>query len=386
MATRRVLVAARTQTAYGHDVERGALTYIHQRTDWESDINGLDLGNASQTPRGWHGAILQAAPEVTEQFAAEGVAVVNVADHLERCLAFPSVFTDHREVGRLAAEHFLARGFRSMAFIGDEAWYTHRRFEGFSDALQGRIPGPVNSRIAPSGSGSSEQVGQWLKELPRPVAVLAGYDAWGKVIVRLCSRLKLRVPRDVAVLGVDNDKTLCISCRPVLSSVAVDAWRIGYEAAAMLDRLLRGEQAPAGAVMVPPLEVIERASTRTIADPDGVLDVVIQTIHRTIDRPVSVSDLAREAGVSVRTIELRCRKLLGHGPAEVIQLARMERAKQLLRETDLNLQVVAADTGFRGTPHLRMAFQRRLHMSPLTYRDRMRDANRIIGPPRPTHS
>src|SRR5439155_11720978 len=144
------------------------------------------------------------------------------------------------------------------------------------------------ARPEPGGGLTWEQeqddVARWLAALPHPVGVLACNDVRGLQVLDSCRRIGLPVPERVAVLGVDNDVTLCELSDPPLSSIDQDLERIGYEAAALLDRLMNGEPPPPGPVLVEPLGVVSRRSTDAVAiDDPAVADALRLLRHRACD-------------------------------------------------------------------------------------------------------
>jgi LacI family transcriptional regulator len=102
---------------------------------------------------------------------------------------------------------------------------------------------------------------RWLASLPKPVAIMACNDIRGQQVMNACRRLELLVPEEVAVIGVDNDEIFCELSEPPLTSVALDTSRIGYEAAALLERMMAGEKPPSHPVLIPPLGVVVRRSS-----------------------------------------------------------------------------------------------------------------------------
>jgi hypothetical protein len=100
-----------------------------------------------------------------------------------------------------------------------------------------------------------------LERLPKPLAVFAFNDYDAAWLVDTCVFHKISVPDEVAILGVDNNEMVCV-CLPVpLSSIQHDLERIGYEAAALLDRMLEGEAPPESPLLIPPKGIITRRST-----------------------------------------------------------------------------------------------------------------------------
>src|SRR5262249_25488052 len=103
-----------------------------------------------------------------------------------------------------------------------------------------------------SWEGEVDGAARWIKKLPKPLGVLAGNDPRGIQLLDACRRTGVAVPEEVAVVGVDNDELVCELAYPPLSSVIPDAFRIGYEAAALLKGLMEGEPAPSAMRTVPP--------------------------------------------------------------------------------------------------------------------------------------
>ncbi len=302
--------------------------------------------------------------------------VVNVDPHLP-ALRFPTVHVDNALVGQLAAAHFLERGLRHFGFVGppDHLYSTERR-AAFFGALEeaGDTPAcyhsPANLPFDTLGRrwDLDRGVYRWLRALPKPVGVFVPGDDWGVQVVEACRQVGLRVPEDVALLGVDDDDLECELTRPRLSSVKVPAERIGYEAAALLDRLLAGEKPPAEPVLVPPLGVATRRSTEVLAIEDGDVVAAVRFIREHAHLPLRVIDVLREVPVGRRTLERRCRHALGWGLGEEIRRAHLELACRLLARTDLPMKAVAQQTGFSDFRHMAVVFRQELGMSPTAYR------------------
>jgi LacI family transcriptional regulator len=182
----------------------------------------------------------------------------------------------------------------------------------------------------------------------------------------------LAVPDQVAVVGVDNDEFLCSLSDPPLSSIAPDTHRTGYEAAALLDRLMTGREKQRGqAIFIEPLGVISRRSTDVFALGDADVSAAVRFIREHAWEGISVKDLLREVPLSRRVLEDRFRKLLGRTPHDEIARVRFERVRQLLREARLPLAEIARRSGFRNAEYLATAFRREFGMSPKSYRNSM---------------
>jgi LacI family transcriptional regulator len=292
--------------------------------------------------------------------------VVNVT-HTLADLPFPVVDVDHQQVGRLAAAHLLERGFKNFGYFGSAvASFSIGRFTGFDDALAAagfscsRCPGEFWPRLAAdtSWSATNRRVLRWLNSLPKPVGVLASNDIPARELAAVCREAGLRVPEDVAILGVDNDDLECSLSSPPLSSVALPAERIGFEAAATLDRLFAGETIEPRERFLPPLGVVTRQSTDILAIDDPELVAAVRYIHNHAARGMRVEDVVRAVPLARRTLEKRFRRHLGRSPFDEIQRVRLERVKQLLSLDQMSVAQIAAQTGFENSQSLAILFRR----------------------------
>jgi LacI family transcriptional regulator len=211
-----------------------------------------------------------------------------------------------------------------------------------------------------------------VEKLPRPVGILACYDIRAQQLLDVCRELEISVPEEVAVIGVDNDELLCNLCTPPLSSVIPDTLQTGYRAAELLDKLLQGKTISEEATFIEPLGVAARQSTDILAIDDPDLVKALKLIREHASDGINVKDLLREIPLSRRVFEFRFQKLLGCTPHEMLIRTRMDRVKQLLRETDLTLETIAHRSGFAHVEYMTSAFRRHAGMTPGVYRKQVR--------------
>jgi len=293
---------------------------------------------------------------------------------------FPRVGADNELIGRLAATHFLERGLRHFAFVGPmKQQFSVQRRQAFCKAL---TEAGFVTRCYTSGSQREfdplgmhwdleDDVQHWLRQLPKPVGIFAPNDIWGVQVLLALHRAELRVPEEVAVLGVDNDDLYCEIARPGLSSVILPAEQIGYEAMALLERLVHGEPPPCEPLLLPPVGVSVRRSSEVFAIEDEMVSQAIDFIQQNLEQPLRVDEVARQLGVGRRTLERRFRTWLGTGIAEHIRNAQLQQARRLLAETDLPLHSVAIRAGFEDHRQLTRAFSRAFNITPTAYREQM---------------
>ena len=211
----------------------------------------------------------------------------------------------------------------------------------------------------------------WLRRLRTPVGILASSDHRAAMIYEACITLKLRIPEDVAIIGVDNDPVACEFCQPPLSSVSRNDVRVGYEAAALLDLLIRGGAPPKRPILVPPDAVVPRRSTETWAIEDVQVAAAVKFIHEHLTENFGVERLLKESALSRRRLEHRFRETLGRSPYVFINELRVAQARRLLAAPEgRDLADIAAECGFGGLSQFSRMFKQVTGTSPSGFRNR----------------
>jgi LacI family transcriptional regulator len=368
--------------AYCRGILRGITRYAEARPDWLF----LPIAPGPQAARRLRAACPSGviahiySDDLADALPRLGLPVVNVCGVFDG-LPVPRVGVEDDQCGRLAAEHFVDRGLRQFAFVGqrDHA-YSVRREAGFRQALEGRGFRPVcyhERRPRPFDPMGrlwllDQSLQRWIAALPRPVGIFAPNDLWGVQLIEVCRQAGLQVPEEVALLGVDNDDLLCGLARPPLSSVALPHERVGYEAAGLLSRLLRRGQPPSRPRLVPPVGVVARRSTDVLAVSDPEVAAAVRFVRANRHRPIRVPDILREVLVSRRALERRFRRILGRGLLEEIRRAHVLCAQELLAQSDLPMPAVAVHAGFSDARQLSTVFRMVTGQTPTAYRAQSR--------------
>jgi LacI family transcriptional regulator len=180
------------------------------------------------------------------------------------------------------------------------------------------------------------------------------------------------VPDEAAVISVENDPILCNLATPTLTSIDVNAPRVGSEAAALLDRLMAGRSPPRHGIFLDACRVVTRQSTDVLAIDDPELVKAVRFIRERACDGINVGDVLAQVGLSRSVLERRFRQVLGRTPKAVILDVQMEQARRLLGETDLPLKTVAAKCGFRTEKYFGDAFYRAIGERAGAYRRRLR--------------
>lgn len=363
---------------------RGIASYSRLRSNWI--FHAIDLVPA-QVPSlvRWKpdGIIAVLVDQSLGQAVCSiGVPVVNVAK-LYGKMDLPRVDHDDVAIGRMAAEHLLERGFRQFGFVGLPVLpYSLLREQGFTQTVQKAgftsesfylVNGPEALRNASGWPEDESSLGRWLKSLPKPSGVMVCSDWHGWKVAEVCRDQGIQVPEEIAMIGVDNDEPWCSLSHPPLSSVVVNAERIGFEAACLLELLMNGEN-PSNLkpVELPPVTVITRRSSDTVAIDDPDVSEAVRFIRENAHKVFGVDEVVQAVATSRRSLERRFKSAIGRSIREEIDRVHCQRAKDLLVRTDLAMPQVAQLSGYTNAKRFCEAFQRQTRCTPTEYRERYR--------------
>ena len=294
--------------------------------------------------------------------------------HRRECAsALRFALTDHVEVGRTAARYLLSLGrFATFAYLGDterNRWGRARKL-GFERELsrhgircQAFEPRLSTQRLIERTAFSS-----WLAKLPRPIALFAANDRMAAQAIACCRAMSVEVPKEVAVLGVDNDEMQCASCEPRLSSIQPKFVETGYAAAATLDCLLHGGGSVPKVQLFGIVQVVERASTRPLSPSVKLTEDALAFIDANASAALTPELVARHLGVSRQLLDLRFRELHLGTVAGAIRKARLAEVQRLLRETRLSIRIIGSRCGFRNELSLKNIFRRQFGQTMTDYR------------------
>jgi LacI family transcriptional regulator len=208
----------------------------------------------------------------------------------------------------------------------------------------------------------------WLQSLPKPVGLMACNDDCGQQVVEACKLAGVSVPDEVSVLGADNDDLICGLSLPSMSSVAINFERAGYDAARVLNDLLRGKKPEQSKITVTATHVVVRRSTDYLAVSDMNLLKALQFIRDHVRENIKVLDVSRAAGISRRALEIKFQREMESSVHDYIKRLRTDQIMRLLVETDLPIGQIAESQGFLDIQHFARYFRSGTQMSPLAYR------------------
>jgi LacI family transcriptional regulator len=382
-ARRRIIVSVLATGLFGREVAQGVHDFATRHGGWELHFEG-----ASNHPE-----VLSRVRLAIEQWGADGIigqvlyqplisiirrarlTVVNVSSSVRSRL--PSVYVDHEAVGRMAAEYYLDRNVRNFAYCGRAANHlSDLRGAGFGQRLAksgfdcARFPPPGVPRDAWTQEFRDLQA--WLRRLPHPTGILVCDDLLGQEVLQACRIVGLSVPDEIAVMGVDNDTHYCLLSDPPLASVITPCRQVGFEAAGLMERLLRGGKEPRSPIVLPPLGIATRRSSELLAIEDPGLAAAIRFIHDHAGDEIEVGDVVRACAVSRRSLERRFLAVLQRTPRQEILRAHMEKARNLLTQTDWKVATIGRACGVNQYVRFTRVFRRLEGMTPSEYRNRHR--------------
>lgn len=370
---------------FDRKVIEGVTRFVHESGTWSVFLEDDPAAKIPDFSRGHFDGVIADLddPRIPKCVAELKIPVVGIGG-IEPCcplnLSVSTVGTDNRKVARLAAEYMLRLGLQSFGYCGIhgqtvDPWNCERQ-KAFAECLreEGYACSVYAGRYHPSHSWEQlqESLFAWLKPLPKPVGVLAANDVRARHVLEACRRFGLRVPDDVAVVGVDNDELICELASPPLTSIVQGTEEIGYRAAGLLDRLMRRTSRRVQNLLIDPVVIIERASTDLVATTDRVVAAALTFIRQEACHGVGVPQVARGIGVSRSTLDGHFKQIIGRTVHEEIQRVQLNAARNLLVTTALSLEEIARRVGLCHAQYFSSLFRRVCGQTPGQYRRRAR--------------
>jgi len=371
-----------TTTRLGLEISKGVSDYGRQN-DWAvlrfDNQSVIDPEFFRQS--GVSGFVVQAFVQLPlDRLLALQLPMVNVSNS-QADIGLPKVAPDDFKVGEVAAEYFLGKGFAHFAFCGDSVSHSSElRAKGFARALRTRgflapiLRGRFDLPVAYLPNANIAGLVEWLGRLPRPCAVFAWNDNVCDTILNICRQEGWSVPNQISVLGVNNDfNRLVDSEDDSISSIQLAGHAIGFQAARMLAGLLQGNAPPRAPKYVPPLRIVERRSTDFYAVADPAVQAALRFIKRSYQHSTDVDAIAAAAMLSRRVLEKRFRLLLQSSPYEEVLKCRLDRARELLLNTDLKIEEIAQLCGYDNGSNFSIFFSEKTGSTPKAFRGRLRE-------------
>lgn len=341
----------------------------------------------------WETSIIPNYPKVLETGSYDGI-IARVGTSFQKmalCKKIPlvnvwqnspanevtSVFSDSKKAGVIAAEHLLGRGLRRFGFLGhnrDKA--DIQQLDGYTETLksegyQSTIFKFNRSVIEGNAEGWEEfilQLRKWIKGLQPPVGIHATSDINCRYLIEICKSLELKIPHDLAIVGSGNEPHICSSPYPSLTSIDKNFEEVGYQAARLLDEMMKSGKRSKEAKYCQPQGIVPRQSTDSYASDHPKVALALRYIAESANRRIKVNDVVNAVATNRRTLERNFREFTGRTISHEISRMRIERAKRLMMESDLSFKELSAELGYRNSDHFYKSFLRAEGQTPSSFR------------------
>ncbi len=366
---RYVAIIAGYEHHYDRQVVEGISRFVQEHEHWKPYIP-LRRHDLVSRLKKWRGDGIIAAlddPKVFELVSEAGIPAVGFGDGKgSRGRPIPYFASDDAAIAKLGAHHFLDRGFTNFAFcaLPDDTHFqpwSNNRCNAYVEMLE--RSGYECSVFRSSVKGERDwefgyaELCDWLRSLEKPVGLMASYDGHALYVLEACQDIDLAVPEEVAVIGVDNEELICDLADPPLTSIVQGAVTLGYQAATVLDNLMKGETPTDRTTKIAPTGIVTRQSSDVMAIEDRELVSAIRFVREKAATGIGVGDVAKHLSLSRHSLDRRFRRVLGRTVHAEIQRVQIERVKHLLRSTSLPAKDIAERSGFRYREYLSNVFR-----------------------------
>lgn len=308
------------------------------------------------------------------------VAIGSTPDETFPNLNSPCYAMDHQMISHMAAKHLLGLGFSRFAYVGwmrrpNHIWSQIRQ-QMFQKAIEdaGQPCSIFNGRIRRFNQWEPivAECVQWLDTQPKPLAIMTANDQRATHLLAAAQSLNLRIPYDLAIIGVDNDEMICELANPQLTSIDPGSFDLGWSVAHELQQLLCENGPTNKPRLIPPRRVVARASTDIMmideSDPD--LTAAIKYIHEHAHEAISAEHIVKITSVSRSTLDARFERRFGKSISQQLRYERLMRVKMLLTTSNLPIKQIAQRSGFATVQYLTAAFHQNEKITPAAYRKR----------------
>ena len=372
---KRILVALDLTHQSGREHLIGFYRYADSKTNWE--VRLVPSTEESYLPMveriladSIDGVIMkgECVQPLAAAIDAAAVSVVAIDQPMTPSSEIADVYicNDNEKIGQAAARYFDSLGrFASYGFVPDpnDCEWSKQRGSAFINAATERHHGQLVCTAV-------DPLNEWIDSLPKPAAVFAAFDQCASTVLAACRELKLKVPRDVAVLGVDDDILICNHTRPQLTSIRPDHAGQGFAAAKELDRLMSSPKSCLSRTVVcPHIGITERDSTTVVPPAVHLVHSINTYLDEHALEGIRVSDVVKHLGVSMRLANLRYAQSIGHSIQKELTDRRLSEAKRLLTQTKYPIERIAKRCGFSSSITFSHLFRTYAGIAPTAYRN-----------------
>jgi LacI family transcriptional regulator len=380
----KILLILETGRSYGRNLLRGIAKYAHLNGPWQIELQApfylpgsrafCDFPVEEATK---YDGIIMRDHKKNAQLLETKVPIV-LASYLDTDFNVPMILTEDRQIAETVTAYYLDRGFKNFAFVGyDGLFWSEDRKAEFASCIekagytchQYTQPKLKRDRVWDQECG---YLAEWLDKLEKPLAVLTCNDDRALQVLYACDHAKIPVPEEVAIVGIDNDEFICTLANPSLSSVSLSLEMAGFEAASILDRVMKGEEIDDPIVMIRANHVVTRQSTDVMAIQDYVVAQAVHFIRKNIRKNIQIDDVLEHVAVSRRTLYDKFKKSLSSSVHQYIKRLRIEYIEHLLLDTDMSISQIAYHMEFSSDDHIASYYRSVRGRNPGVFRNSMK--------------
>lgn len=360
------------------EILHGILRFANERGHWsirfpdcstdEDYLNALQ----SQTFQGFIGRVGSA--KIRHQLMRAHLPAISLDEEpLDGLIA-----CENDSIAQAASRFFIERGHRTFAYVGTReltVWSHERQLKFTAELAKAGHRADVFGHAGATESEDRLHLADWLARLPPHTAVFVANDIRALQVVDACQTLGRVIPWDISILSCDNDRLLCETSDPALSSIQMSTEESGYEAAQALDSLMRSKRS-CGKIRIPYRfkVIVERLSTATVlTGSDTLVEKALSYLRMNIANSFTTDDLAQKLNVSRRTLEQRFRAQTGQSLHKTLMRLRIEAACVALRTSSRTVDDIATSCGFASASHFTHIFQQIQGLSPSACRSHFTD-------------
>ena len=362
---KRIVLLLETSREFGRQLIIGIARYSRLNGPWSFYKEPIDLQSSIPRLTSWKpDGIIMRDSLVTKELLKLKIPTILAIHDSSYPEDLPAIKTDSCSIAQMASRHFIEKGFRNLAFCGFDNydWSEERKFyfNQFNNEAGIKTFNFLPSAKIKEHFWEKEQqhARKWVEGLPKPVGIFACNDDRGQHILEVCKLSNLKVPEEVAVIGVDNDPMICEIEDPPLTSIAMNVQSAGFEAAKLLDQLMNKKKIVGRQIMVAPSHVVQRQSSDILAVDDAEVALAIHYIKNNAKNKILVKDVVKSTSVSRRTLEKRFEKTVHRSIYDQIQQVRIEWISKLLIETALPISQITSFFDFTDGEHISRFFKK----------------------------
>lgn len=308
-----------------------------------------------------------------------GIPIV-LQNFMQRSEQFSNLTGDYFGTGALAAEFFIQRRFKNFAFYGNKsAVWSRERAEGFKNSILNHggyfFYFESENLIDDLWSQDHMFLERWLKDLPKPIALFACDDNFALQVAEICKISNIKIPEDIALLGVDNDELICNLSDPPISSIVLDVEKGGYDAGKLISQLVNDKTSKKFNIIIHPTRIELRQSTEKFNIENKYVNKIVNFIRGNFTKDISIDYLTEMVPLSRRNLEIKFKNEMGNSIYQFILQNRIEYFTNLLLTTERNLFDLALEAGFNDSKNVSRIFKKFKGLTPIEFREKYSDLN-----------